>query len=318
MRKTIKSTLTPHVSAKIIADSITDEGKRITSFELEYPRYIHAELLTHRLFSRNAASSRAIPIKKKLKMIWNNPAMPIEWGRNKSGMQSSETIDGSIHRAALRFVWKTAAKSACVLAWGMSKIGLHKQWCGRILEPFEQYKIVLTATEFTNWFWLRDHPDAQPEIRELAQVMSLAMSRSEPFELHPGEWHLPYIETVRDMGSEVSYRINGEQVDLDTAIKVSVSCCAQISYRVLSTSINRAMSIYKKLIEAVPVHASPTEHQATPMQYTREYDYNQLGEDMEEGITHMVFNDRGYPDLWSGNFCGWIQNRQLVPSHVKM
>jgi thymidylate synthase ThyX len=86
------------ISAKIIADSISESeyGDRITTFELEYPRFIHGELMTHRLFSRNAASSRAIPINKMMDQVLTAPAMPVEWGLNKSGMQAEEMLKGQL------------------------------------------------------------------------------------------------------------------------------------------------------------------------------------------------------------------------------
>jgi len=312
------------IKAKILADSVSSvSGKRITSFELEYPRYVHAELLTHRLFSRNAASSRAIPVKKKLKMIWKNPVIPIKWGKNKPGMQSSDELTGQ-RASILKFAWKSASKLACISAWGLMKLGLHKQWAGRILEPFENYKIVLTATEFENWFWLRDHEDAQPEIRELARVMSKAREESNPFELYPGEWHLPYVSTTRrDIGQHdggsIIYQVGDRVVDLETAKQVSASCCAQVSYRVLNQSVEKAKNIFDKLINSVPCHSSPTEHQATPMKWFDNLSYIATGVDYEDGITHVkLSSDLDGCDLWSGNLCSWIQYRQLIPNNVKM
>lgn len=307
------------IKAKILADSVSGiSGKRITSFELEYPRYVHAELLTHRLFSRNAASSRAIPVHKKLKMVWKDPVIPIKWGKNKPGMQSSDEFTGW-RASVLKFAWKSASKLACISAWTLMKLGLHKQWAGRCLEWFERYKVVLTATEYENWEWLRDHEDAQPEIRELAKCMIEARDESKPMTLHPGEWHLPYVHTQRDLTGDIAYVIDGHEVDLDTAQKVSASCCAQVSYRVLNMEINKAKNIFNKLIESVPVHASPTEHQATPMWGWDTLAYGLYEWAFEEGITHIKLQeDLEGCDLWSGNFCSWIQYRQLIPNNVKM
>ena len=312
------------ISATILADSVSSvSGKRITTFELEYPRLIHAELMTHRLFSRNAASSRAIPIKKKIKMIWNSPAMPVHWGKNQPGMQAKAELQG-FKRSLAKFAWKTASKLACISTYALFKLGIHKQIVNRILEPFERYKVVLTATEFENWFWLRDHEDAQPEIRELARVMSKAREESNPFELHPGEWHLPYVSTKRrDIGQHgggsIIYKVGDEEVDLNTAQQVSASCCAQVSYRVLNQSIEKAKDIFSKLMNSVPSHSSPTEHQATPMKCFDNLSYIATGVDYEDGITHTSLkSDMNGCDLWSGNFCGWIQYRQLIPNNVKM
>jgi len=312
------------ISATILADSVSSvSGKRITTFELEYPRLIHSELMTHRIFSRNAASSRAIPFKKKLKMVWDNPAVPVYWGKNKPGMQATEELSDFRLKFA-KLAWRGASKLSCIGAYLLYKAGIHKQLCNRPLEWFERYKIVITATEFENWFWLRDHEDAQPEIRELARVMSKAREESTPFELHPGEWHLPYVSTKRrDIGQHgggsIIYKVGDEEVDLETARQVSASCCAQVSYRVLNQSVEKAKDIFNKLIESVPTHASPTEHQATPMKCFDNLSYITTDVDYEDGITHtsLKSNMNGC-DLWSGNFCGWIQYRQLISNNVKM
>ena len=65
------------IKAKIIADSINSKRCRLTSWVLEYPRFIHAEIMIHRVFSRNAASSRAIPTEKIIQNIIDDPAMPV-------------------------------------------------------------------------------------------------------------------------------------------------------------------------------------------------------------------------------------------------
>lgn len=301
------------IKATVLADSEQKDhtNLRISTLELEYPRFIHSELMTHRLFSKNAASSRAIPIMKKIKMVWSNPAMPVHWGKNQSGMQAKEELTGFMKSLA-RFTWRAASKVACVFAYAMHKIGVHKQIANRMLEPWERMKVVLTSTEFENWFWLRDHEDAQPEIRELALCMYEALMISKPQALNPGEWHLPYITTTRTKDGELIYLSNDVVVDLETAKRISVSSCAQVSYRVLNQSIDKAEDIYKKLIDSVPVHASPCEHQAKPMVNpypAKEEEY------FEIGATHYNFE---FGSIWSGNFQGWIQNRQLIPNNVKM
>ena len=86
----------PFIKVKIIADSISQtDGIRLTTFELEYPRYIHAEIMTHRVFSRNAQSSRAVPVDKQLERVRTSPVLPIEWGANKAGMSSATLLDSA-------------------------------------------------------------------------------------------------------------------------------------------------------------------------------------------------------------------------------
>jgi len=315
------------IVARIVADSISESNKRITTFELEYPRFIHSELMTHRLSSRNAMSSRAVPIKKMIEQVRDNPAMPIHWGKNQPGMQADDEIKGIVHASldGIHFdttpedFWKEAANVAADYAESMSRFGLHKQVVNRLLEPFQMMKTVLTATELDNFFWLRCHKDAQPEIKELAECMYTAMKESEPEVLKPKDWHTPYVQHERDVGGELRYITEDCDFgnDYKTALKVSASCCAQVSYRVLDDSLDKALDIYDKLVESKPVHASPFEHQATPMlwlaSYEDDYLFNYPGDALgEEGFTHM---DQHH-NYWSGNFMGWIQHRQLIKDNV--
>ena len=305
------------ISVKIIADSRSSvNGKRITTFELEYPRFIHAEIMTHRVFSRNAMSSRAVPIQKMIEQVREDPAMPIHWGKNQPGMQAKEELQGySLER--VQWLWEDAAKEAAYIADNMDKCKAHKQLTNRILEPFQRMKTVVTSTEWDNFFWLRAHPDAQPEIQELANSMYAAMVANKEMgkvvELNPGEWHTPYFGEgcwTQDSGTP-----------LEEALIISSSCCAQVSYRKLDDSLEKAKNIFEKLIESKPCHASPTEHQATPIRDMVDWDFDRPFKDgintpnpktWEKGITHMDREGR----LWSGNFQGWIQHRQRIPENV--
>jgi len=151
------------IAAKVIADSINPRGVRITTFELEYPRYIHAEVMTHRMFSRNSASSRAIPTTKVIEQVEKSPAMPIHWGKNQAGMQAKEELD-ELLKKSVQQLWTETAKEVARRATIMQQMGLHKQVVNRILEPFQLMKVIVTATEYENFWHLRDHPDAQPDI----------------------------------------------------------------------------------------------------------------------------------------------------------
>lgn len=292
------------IKVKIIADSKSSvDGKRITTFEAEYPRFIHSELMTHRMFSRNAASSRAIPVAKMIEQVWNDPAKPVHWGKNQAGMQASEEL-ADVPLCLVKGYWEDAAHYAASFARQMNQEGAHKQIVNRILEPFQMMKTVLTATEFDNFFWLRNHEDAQPEIKRLAELMLEAMNGSEPIPLLPGEWHLPYY------GEHGALFGNFSDKELEDALVISSSCCAQVSYRLLDDSIEKARMVYKRLVESSPVHASPFEHQATPVDYVHCCDTTELN--AIEGATHI---DRE-GNVWSGNFKSWIQHRQLIPDNV--
>ncbi|UMO77404.1 FAD-dependent thymidylate synthase [Stenotrophomonas maltophilia phage vB_SmaM_Ps15] len=311
-----------NITAKVIADSVCHvrKTKRITTLELEYPRFIHSEFMTHRLFSRNAASSRAIPIAKAIRLILENTARPYHWGLNEPGMSASEECHErvtTVSRAAKlpaalerNVAWDVARDDAIYHAEAFARAGYHKQIVNRLIEPFAMIKVVVTATEWGNFFNLRSHPDAQPEIKILADAIIDAMALSDPKELsEEGDWHVPYYAdgywVPYEMDAAGDLRdINGHTAE--EALAISSSCCAQVSYRVLDESLEKAVDIYNKLVTSKPVHASPFEHQATPiMEWDSSPNY------WEEGVTHM---DRKY-NLWSGNFMGWIQHRQLIPGN---
>lgn len=296
------------IKATILKDSIHN-GNRITTFELEYPRFIHAEIMTHRLFSRNAASSRAIPVKTTAKQIKESPEQPVIWGKNISGMQSSGELTGiKLHLA--KFAWNTAAYIAATSSEILSKLGVHKQWANRVSEYAQTYKVVITATEWDNFFHLRRHKDAQPEIKELADKMYESLNASIPFELKKDEWHLPYISTARNDNGSIIYFTEEGALTLEEAKQISASSCAQVSYRRLDTSLEKAKKIFDMLIKAEVIHASPFEHLATPVIKP----YNRMMEmsDWQEGVTHVDKNS----DFWSGNLKNWVQYRHLIPNNT--
>jgi hypothetical protein len=293
------------IKVEVLAHSISHYGQEIVTYVLEYPRFIHSELMTHRMFSRNAASSRAIPIEKMINLIEENPATPTYWGLNQSGMQAGEEhSDISLCQAN----WQANLTEAVESATYLKNLGLHKQIVNRVLEPYQMIKVIVTATELDNFFWLRCHKDAQPEIKVLADKMYNALKESTPQRLSHGEWHLPYVATERDSSGTLIYKVLGEVVDLKVARKYSAACCAAVSYRTEDMTLEKAVRIYTQLIESEPCHASPVEHQATPIEI-KDYVW---GHDFPEGMTHI--DREGY--CWSNNFKGWIQNRALIPNNT--
>ena len=293
------------ITAKVICDSICKHSKiRITTLELEYPRFIHSEFMTHRVFSRNASSSRAIPVAKVIQAVIDNPAMPIHWGKNQSGMQAHEELDDSGKESVER-LWIDARDCAVQLAKEMSEVGAHKQIVNRILEPFTHIKVIVTATDFANFFALRDHEDAQPEIRELARVMKAAMETSTTKSLGLGEWHLPYLDdedlaNINNHMAESSitrHKPNKWDVCI-MACAVSAARCARVSYLTHDgerPTLQKDLELYRHLVNANPPHMSPCEHQASPNCYSKidELDYP---------ITPVTHS----------NFRGWRQFRHLI------
>ena len=301
------------IKATIIADSVSAvNGQRITTFELEYPRFIHSELTTHRLFSRNSMSSRAVPIEKMIAQVTNDPALPVHWGKNQPGMQARVEIEDPAQAVAL---WEQIAETVACSAERLNNLGLHKQVVNRILEPFQTMKTVMTATCMDNFFWLRNHEDAQPEIKRLAELMWEALQESTPVVLNPGDWHVPYYYEGSWKSDEY------EPGTLQEALAISSSCCAQVSYRTLDDTLEKARKVYQRLVESTPVHASPFEHQASPATeclldvWDEDGEYSVNTHDpltWEQGITSC--DKEG--NLWSGNFKSWIQYRQLIEGNV--
>ena len=290
-------------TAVVIADSISDQGIRITTFQLRYWRAIHAELMTHRVFSRNAGSSRARPSKAIIEQVYNDPWGPLHWGANEPGMQAtSELSDGAI--AIAQSTWFFSAQNAAENALALMRVGCHKQIVNRVLEPFTYIDVVVTATDYANWFALRLDKDAQPEIQQLAQAMESAMDASKPVLLNPGEWHLPYITTndYAEAQNHVSYVISKDRPEtlLDLLKKISAARCARTSYKAFDgkvASIDDDLSLFDKLMLGNLKHASPTEHQATP-------DYINYWDGEIEFVSPWLH----------GNFKGWVQYRKTIPN----
>lgn len=334
-----------NITAKVVCDSVTEQGIRLTTFEIEYPRFIHGEMMTHRMLSKNSSSSRAIPIQKMLDQIESNMAIPIYWGKNKSGMQAVEEVS-KFDEAKSVLNWERSYNYVKDRVENMVEIGLHKQVPNRLTEPFQMMKVVITGTDWDNFFNLRIHPDAQPEICMLAYKMYKAMQESKPIELKVGEWHLPYVDkydipvTYSDQGgyeyetgyhtfyydSEVGHTC--EQVlTLEQAIKLSAASCASVSYRTEGMTLEKAEKIFDMLIKAEVIHASPFEHLATPIVevwdktgdtfdvfINREKSKNvaRFVDTWEDGVTHM--SRQG--ELCSGNLRGWVQYRHTLPNNT--
>ena len=272
----------------MIEHTKTEFGAELLTVECRYPRFIHAEVMTHRVFSRNAASSRAIPIKKLLADVKKDMAIPIFWGKNKTGMQADEQLTGWRLWLAKK-IWIVSGHVACFFAWLFLQVGLHKQIANRIIEPWSHITLLISSTEWDNFYGLRIHKDAQPEIKYLAMAIYSAHISSMPRLVKFGEWHLPYI-------SQNDYEI----YPVEDLIYISMARCASTSYKTVDgkmMTLDKAKELGQKLVGANPIHASPSEHIAQP--------------------DHLI-NDDGYtywerPDL-HGNFFGYRQYRKSLPN----
>ena len=336
------------ISATIIADSIGEHAPRLTTMLLCYPRWIHAEGRTHRVvrigedmeievrtpslmedpnLSRNASSARAIPVNKMIKDVIDAPAVPLFWGKNQKGMQGGEEHDARVRVLSTDFggsdrrdadwtmsnvsAWLTARDHAVSMAMRFAEAGYHKQIVNRLLEPFSHIRVVVSASEWSNFYALRRHADAEPHIKLLADRMWAAMEASTPRLLQPGEWHLPFVNEA-DMLSIGDYRRGLDTPEDyfaeacgDDTIKLSVARCASTSYRTVDgfdMTPDRAVDLHDKLVASTPLHASPCEHQARV-------------DEIDEGWpADETRNPKAwaYPEL-RGNFApGWIQYRKTL------
>lgn len=285
------------VTAKIILDSISPDGIRLTTIQLRYPRMVHADFMTHRVFSRNGRSSRAVPFATLVK---EQPYTP-HFMKNKPGMVASEEM-AKIDLNAARLVWNKAAYECQQAAQKLADLGVHKQWVNRMLEWFGYIDVLVTSTEWNNFFALRDEEGAQPEIQQIAKAVKVAMDNSKPITLNPGSWHLPYIQS-----EEL------ETLTIEEAKKVSVARCARLTIKPFDgdSSLEKELKRYELLMVSRPVHASPAEHIATPDTFTRVMTSTLVKGSVFGGSAIQWDNEHEH-----GNFTGWRQFRKQIPHNT--
>lgn len=328
------------ISAKVVADSKNEFGDRITTMVITFPRMILAEFNTHRMFSRNSASSRAIPFNKMVKSVEENPFVPIAWQKDHSGMQGTEYFTRKEDIDACESLWLHAKRSSIATAKSMNNEAITKQLANRLLEPFMWHTVIVTSTEWENFFALRcpqyihslypnevfrskrDYNErfglpnneltelewlqinkgaAEIHMMALAECMWDAMNESKP---SPMDWHIPFLKEIHEKLSKEDIMIT-----MDEVIKVSTSMCARVSYTTIGEekdiNIGKLIEIHDKMANQVPFHASPFEHCAKAMsrdEYCSFYNGNQL-------------KDENFG--WCRNFKGFIQYRHIVETKNK-
>lgn len=241
-------------NATVVRDSISEAGVRLVTIEVTLHRFVLAELNTHRVFSRNSASSRAIPTSQQLARVLEDPALPAEFGSNQRGMQAGAPLRDADHKAAHDH-WLSARDAAVTAARRLADLGVHKQVVNRVLEPFMWHTVIVTATEWDGFWQQRCSPLAQPEIRLAAEAMHTAFDASIPQTVNDGEWHTPYV------------RPDEHSLPIETRKRISAARCARVSYLTHDgrRDISADETLYERLVTADPPHWSPLEHVATPI-----------------------------------------------------
>lgn len=295
-------------SVKVEKDSITQGGHRLVSMVITLPRVVLAEIVTHRLssetwndgsvcertatpdISKNSASSRAIPFERMVGKVKEDPYMPM-WSLQQKGMQGIGMTDEQIIQSA-NYEWLACRDDNIASARKLHDLGIHKQDCNRLLEPWQWVTQIVTSSNWDNFFALRCHEKAFPPFRKLARMMYLAMLKSTPKPLEFGEWHLPFVEYPFSWMSWTWPMMANELPDY---IKYSAARCAWISYEnhEKQGTPEAMLRTFDSLFKEAPIHGSPLEHQATPV-------------DLLHGICYMNQNN------WRSNLSGWVQARKLI------
>ena len=277
-------------SARVLADSLSPDDVRLTTLEVTFPRFILAEINTHRMLSRNSASSRAIPTEKLIDRVRNAPFIPETFNKRVKGMSVGRALfDDEATQA--RIHWIAASEEAARYAERLMSLDVDKSRANRLLEPFLWHTAIISATEWDNFFALRDHPAAQPEMQIIARMMREVIEMSHPNLLDYGEWHLPLV-----------YESDRRVLEIEALKMVSASRCARVSFdkhtddEPLAATIDRAQRLRES------GHFSPFEHVARPVD-----DHGAAGGVPDYGMWNVEWTD------FVGNFRGWVQMRKEIP-----
>lgn len=320
----------PHFYAKVIADSISPSMKRIFTVEVRFPRFMLAELNTHRVISKNSASSRAVPLTKMIAAVETAAYIPIYWGKNQRGMQSGAELDEVEKRIAEK-IWLDARDlmvAQCKKLGGVDayvfdsgeicaninqndlgltedtcvyNLNVHKETVNRLLEPFMWHTALLTSTEWANFFALRTHKKASPAFRIIASLIADAFTKHSPHSLEVGEWHLPYADDTKTRKDIVKYLNLGKPISwitpqdvIDALLKVSTGRCARLSYLNQDNQYNieSDIKLYTNLADRTGINPFEDPSHASPLEHQACA--------MDDESSH------------SGNFKGWKQHRKLL------
>jgi len=289
-------------SAHVVADSCfrpeSDDGSRLTTMVITYPRVIHSEWMTHRMFSRNTASSRAIPISSMIHQVQTNPFVPLWWTKNEAGMSGTGYLTGAAQKTA-RECYLAALKQAVDHARKLGDLGLHKQLVNRLLEPYMWVTAIYTGDEraWANFFSLRLQPDVEPHMYFASRLTYDAYRGSTPRELELGQWHLPFDTDDEPLSHTTFHR----------RITNSVATCARVSYHRHQElkSDEENQSLYNRLTKSR--HCSPFEHVAFTRERPEYYEYAKTVDIFEPVSPNRIHAESNFDTCWT-------QLRTLIPN----
>lgn len=244
------------ISVQLLLYSQSESGKKIATFVVTMPKFIQAQINSHRMLSRNAASSRAMPSKIIRRRVLKNPFLPIEFSKNQSGMRGGEKFKG-IKLFFVKKIWLWSRYIPCFFHYLGEKLKIHKEVLNRIIEPWMFTQVLITATEWGNFLKLRIDNSSQPEIQYIAKEIKKLLDNNNPNILKHSEWHLPFINEEEKM-----------KFSLDELKKISTARCARVSYKLYDgkdSNLLKDVELCEKLISGG--HWSPFEHIATPEEH---------------------------------------------------
>lgn len=326
------------IRAKIVLDSTNEFGTRLTTPATQFPRMVLAEFNTHKMISKNSASSRAIPFEKMLEKVQNDPFIPIKWMKEHKGMQGFEYFtDEEVKELRLYEDHLLARDYAIERAMNQSAKGLTKQIVNRYLEPFMYHKVLATGTEWENFLALRAAEGAEIHIQDLAYKLLDVMNASTPRMLKAGEWHIPFGDRIDSNEIYELYKKGhkpGQVTDdfiCEMELKIATARCARTSYDNFdgTSDFIKDIELHDRLVEGG--HWSPMEHSARCMTQDEFYTYSKTVIIPTKDLDDYEAKHSDHPDWyeinnytgdhnqntvltefgWCKNFRGFISYRHL-------
>lgn len=306
------------IQSKIIKDTLNAySDDRIVTFELVLPKYLVAEVNKHTVLHNSCQSSRAVPVAKMIQSVEENPFIPYYWQKPHKGMQGYEYYTNENKISQLREEWLNARDNAVITAKKLQN-EVSKQTINRLLEPFMYVKMVLTGTEFGNFFNQRCPIFLNNKGNKVKSRTGLGFGVDFTSTKGQADIHLQILAEM--MHNEMYYNSNpvesfehipydiGKEYPLEARLHYSASQCARISFTTITDdkqfSLERNLQLAQGLI--VEGHAEPFSHQAIGM---NDNTYNKFSRTFLKDLT----DDEPVIEYgWCRKMRGWVSHRHLL------